>query len=230
MSSKRPPPVITVDGPAGSGKGTLAQRIALHLQWHFLDSGALYRAAAYLVMQHRISIHQTDAVQSLLEGINFVSRPTQTGADSEIAIDGIDISEAVRTPACGQLASKLAAQPCVRDALLNVQREYNRPPGLVADGRDMGSVVFPQAVLKVFLTATLEVRAQRKQSQLRRQGIVAGFDEILQNLAERDERDSKRDCAPLVMPENARRIDSSSASAEDVFASVLRLLGPVLEE
>ena len=230
MNDQQIPPVVTIDGPAGSGKGTLAQKLALHLKWNFLDSGALYRAAAHLVTENHVCKSNIDEVTKLLRGIEFLSVPARTGPESEITVGGIDVSRQIRTPECAQLASELAAVAQVRETLLNVQREYNRHPGLVADGRDMGSVVFPEAIFKVFLTATLECRAKRKHIQLQQQGIYVNFDMVYHNLASRDKRDTRRSHAPLVIPNGAKEIDSSSLSVDGVLSCVLSHLMPVLNE
>ena len=146
--------IVTIDGPAGSGKGTIGQRLALHLGWRFLDSGALYRACAYFVSQKGVSLADSATVVKHLKDIEFESIPTEQGEEATVFLNGEDVGANIRTSECGQMASKLAVDGEVRKSLLNIQRNYYQPPGLVADGRDMGSVVFPDALLKVFLTAS----------------------------------------------------------------------------
>lgn len=213
--------VVTIDGPVGSGKGTVGQQLAIRLGWHFLDSGALYRACAYLAVQNGITAERTDALLDHLERVKFETIPVSEGGEARVLLNGEDISTAVRTAECGQMASKIAVNQNLRRALLNVQKKYYRPPGLVADGRDMGSVVFPHAMLKVYLTASLKVRSQRKFKQLKEKEISLKYDKIYKEIENRDLRDSTRSHAPLTTPEGALVVDTSSLSADEVLQLVL---------
>lgn len=213
--------VVTIDGPAGSGKGTVGQQLAIRLGWHFLDSGALYRACAYVAVQNGITAERTDALLDQFERVKFETIPVSQGGEARVLLNGEDVSEAVRTAECGQLASKMAVNQNLRRALLNVQKEYCRPPGLVADGRDMGSVVFPNAMLKVYLTASLKVRSQRKFKQLKEKDISLKYDKIYKEIENRDLRDSTRSHAPLTTPEGALVVDTSSLSVDEVLQLVL---------
>jgi len=223
-------PVITIDGPAGSGKGTIGQALAIRLGWNFLDSGALYRACAYVAERNSISLTQASEMEAHLRDMDFTSIPAPPGSEAKVLLNGEDISEQIRTPQIAQLASKFAAKQSVRDALLYVQREYHRCPGLVADGRDMGSVVFPDGKLKIFLSASLKTRAQRKYIQLKNQGNCVNFDAIYENIASRDRRDSGRKHSPLIMPQGAMEIDSSDLSVDGVLYLILEKLKSVLNE
>jgi cytidylate kinase len=212
-------PVIAIDGPTASGKGTIALRVAEALGFHCLDSGALYRIVGVLALEAGISLEDDAAVARLAGSID----PRFDGA--RVLVSGRDLGQAIRTEEAGRAASRVAALPAVRGALLAMQRRQRRAPGLVADGRDMGTVVFPDAALKVFLEASVEVRAQRRVKQLIEKGIPASIDALLPGLRERDERDRNRAVSPLVPARDARILDSTLLDADQTVAQVLRWFG-----
>jgi cytidylate kinase len=217
-----PAPVIVVDGPSGTGKGTLCVRLARHLGWHFLDSGALYRVVAALAERSGLSLGDGPGLAWLAAGLDIAFREAQGGIT--VHCNSEDLTEVVRTEWCGAAASKIAALPEVRAALLAVQRGFRRVPGLVADGRDMGTVVFPDARLKVFLTASPEARAERRHNQLKQQGIKVTLEKLRQDIGERDVRDSARTVSPLRPAQDAVVIDSSDLGIDAVFERVLCLV------
>ncbi|GAB4352490.1 MAG: (d)CMP kinase [Methylohalobius sp. ZOD2] len=216
-----PIPVLTIDGPSGAGKGTVSRTIAKRLGWHFLDSGAIYRALARAVMTRGTDTGDEQAVARVASEMDLAFI---CNADVQIQLDGRDVTDSLYTEDCGRVASKIAAFPAVRRALLEKQRAFRKSPGLVADGRDMGTVVFPEAFYKVFLTATLEERARRRFLQLKGQGLDVNLDQIIKDLEERDRRDRERKEAPLVAAKDAVEIDSSALSVEEVVDRVLALL------
>jgi len=212
-----PPPVITLDGPTASGKGTVAHGVAQALGWHVLDSGALYRLTALVVLRRG----------ALEDDVSAIARVAATLAvwfeRDAVVLEGEDVSAAIRAEEVGNLASRIAAYPAVRAALLARQRAYQQPPGLVADGRDMGSVVFPDAALKIFLVSDVEVRARRRHKQLIDKGISATFADLLGDLSARDARDANRAVAPLVAAPDAITLDSSDLTADQTVARVISL-------
>ena len=211
-----PVPVITVDGTAGSGKGTLARGLAEELGWHFLDSGALYRAFALAVLDAGAEPTDADACLQAAEGIDIETRP---GPDAvRLWLGGVEVSARIRETAVGRAASQVSKHPPVRAALLDLQRAARRAPGLVADGRDMGSVVFPDAAVKLHLTASVEVRARRRQAQLKEMGISATLDTLIEELNQRDLQDTQRGVSPLIQAPDACLIDSSELSVAQVNA------------
>ena len=217
-------PVITVDGPSGSGKGTISQLLAARLGWHFLDSGALYRALGLAARARDIAL-DAEAELAVLAGqleLRFEGE--------RILLDGRDVSDDIRTETSGNAASKVAALPAVRAALLEWQRDQARAPGLVADGRDMGSVVFPQAALKLFLTASAEERAQRRYKQLKGKGFDVSLSSLVEEIEERDRRDRSRSVAPLRPAADAVELDSTGLSIEEVFDQVLDQVRSVLPQ
>ncbi|MES9968679.1 MAG: (d)CMP kinase [Candidatus Thiodiazotropha sp.] len=217
-------PVITVDGPSGSGKGTLAQRIAETLGWHFLDSGAIYRVLGLMVERAGIS---GDNVEKITEMAKNMPLSFDRGM---VLLAGEDVSGAIRTETIGNAASKVAAIPQVREALLAWQRDYAKAPGLVADGRDMGTVVFPQAAVKIFLTASAEERAQRRYKQLKEKGLGVNLARLTEEIRERDERDSKRAVAPLIASETAYQLDSTAMTIDEVYEQAMFNIGIALPE
>ena len=214
-------PVITVDGPSGAGKGTISHMLADTLGWHFLDSGALYRVTGQACLIEGVSWDDHPAVTEIARHLQVSFRASPSG-EILVSSNGRDVSREIRTEEGGRGASTVAAIPSVRDALLARQREFRRAPGLVADGRDMGTVVFPSAPLKIFLTASALERAERRYKQLIAKGENVSLPRLLQDIEERDERDSSRDVAPLVPAEDAIVIDSTATSIEDVFAQVMQ--------
>jgi cytidylate kinase len=218
-----PVPVIAVDGPSGTGKGTLCSRLARRLGWHFLDSGALYRALAARALRSGLGLGDGSGLARLAAGLTiaFYERDGAVG----VAGAGEDLTDAVRTEDCGAAASRIAALPEVRAALLGAQHGFRRAPGLVADGRDMGTVVFPDARLKVFLTASPEARAGRRHNQLKQQGINVSLENLRRDIAERDARDSERATSPLRPAPDAVVVDTSLLGIEAVFERVLALVG-----
>ena len=182
--------VITIDGPTASGKGTVASLVARTLGFHYLDSGALYRLTAYKALKHGVDLADEPALEKLARELEPIFR------EGKIELDGEDVTRAIRAEEVGVAASKVAALTAVRSALLQVQKSARKAPGLVADGRDMGSVIFPDATLKVFLTASAEARAQRRFNQLKEKGIVANIGTLAQDLRERDRRDTERAVSP----------------------------------
>jgi cytidylate kinase len=215
-------PVITLDGPGGAGKGTIAKLVARHLGWHLLDSGALYRLTALASLKAGIDLSNESRVAEEAAGLDVEFQVTPE-LDIQVLLAGEEVSQQLRTEETGAAASLVAALPSVRDALLDRQRRFQQPPGLVADGRDMGTVVFPQAPLKIFLTASLEERAQRRYNQLKEQGVSASIQSLLRELAERDERDANRKVAPLRPAEDAIMLDSTELSIDEVFKQVITL-------
>lgn len=207
--------VITIDGPSGSGKGTLSTLLAERLGWRFLDSGAIYRALGIAARGRGIPLDQGPALAALAGSLDLVFR------DGRILLDGRDVSDEIRTEASGNAASRVAAIPVVRQALLGWQRDYAREPGLVADGRDMGSVVFPDAEVKIFLTAAPEERARRRYKQLKEKGFDVNLRNLISEIEERDLRDRSRAVAPLKAPAAALDVDSTGLSIEEVLARVL---------
>ena len=211
------PPVIAIDGPSASGKGTVALGVAGKLGFHYLNSGALYRAVAVAAMKAGADLE----IESVLSGITLNLKAKFYGVSIEL--EGVDITETIQTEEVSAVASRIATYPKVRNALLERQRRFRRPPGLVADGRDMGTVVFPDAALKIYLTASPEERAQRRHKQLMGKGLGANMAALLQDIRERDQRDSTRAAAPLKKGADAVLIDTTHISAADAIAQVLAL-------
>ncbi|HYQ72572.1 MAG TPA: (d)CMP kinase [Gammaproteobacteria bacterium] len=213
-------PVITLDGPSGSGKGTISQALAEELGWHHLDSGALYRLLAYAALQESVALDDAAALAALAARLQARYR-LPTRRNPEILLDGKDVGEALRSEACGNAASRAAALPEVRQALLQWQRHYRQPPGLVTDGRDMGTVVFPDANLKLYLVARPEVRAMRRYNQLKNKGINVDLAELVAAVEHRDRRDSAREASPLRPAEDALVVDNSDLGESETLRLVL---------
>lgn len=209
-------PVIAIDGPSASGKGTVAQRVAGKLGFHYLDSGALYRLVALSAMRSDADLADEHVLSDIAARLDVVFE------DAEIWLESENVTDAIRAEACSNTASRIAAYPRVRVALLERQRAFRQFPGLVADGRDMGSVVFPDAALKIFLTASAETRAQRRYKQLMEKGIDANISTLLQDLRERDARDSGRSVAPLQQGEGTSLLDTTSLDIGQAVDCILR--------
>ncbi len=210
-------PVIAVDGPGGSGKGTVTQMLAKKLGWHLLDSGALYRLTALAAVRQGVSLDDETALVRVALSLDVAFEPTPAGEPAKVILAGEDVTAEIRTETCGDNASRVAVMQPVRDALLQRQREFRRAPGLVADGRDMGTVVFPDAPVKIFLTASAEERARRRYSQLKDAGVDVNIDALLEEIRVRDERDMNRSAAPLRPADDAQVIDSTGLSIEEVL-------------
>jgi cytidylate kinase len=215
-------PVVAIDGPTGSGKGTVSRALARRLGWHLLDSGALYRLVALAAERHGVPLEDIGALVGVAEGMDICF--AAAAEEESILLDGDEVTAALRTEARGLEASRVGAIPLVRSALLRRQREFARSPGLVADGRDMGTVVFPDALLKVFLTAAPEERARRRHKQLKEKGIDVSLAGLSREIIERDQRDAGRRIAPLQPAADARLLDSTGLTAEEVVERILSWL------
>jgi CMP/dCMP kinase len=215
-------PVITIDGPSGSGKGTVSRAVAKALGWSLLDSGALYRLVALGGRRASISLSDGAALGQLAGRFDIRFGSDESG-DEVVWLDGQDVTQAIRTEEAGSDASKVAALPVVRAALLDRQRRFAVPPGLVADGRDMGTVVFPHARPKIFLTASPEERALRRYKQLKEKGVAANLAALSLEIAERDRRDSTRTASPLVASADATMLDTTGMSVDGVIGRVLEI-------
>ena len=210
--------VVTIDGPSGSGKGTISQMLAERLGWRFLDSGALYRVLGVAALRRGLGVSQPQKLKKLTEEIDVIF------SKERIILSGEDVTDTVRTESAGSMASKLAALPEVRQALLARQRAFRLTPGLVADGRDMGTVVFPDAPAKVFLEASPEERAKRRYKQLKEKGIGASLPSLTKEIAERDARDRARSVSPLKAAKDAVIIDTTALSIDAVVDRVMEVL------
>ncbi len=214
------PPVVTIDGPSGSGKGTVAQILAGRLGWRYLDSGALYRVLGLTAARRGIPLDSEPALCQLAETVQIAFVPQADGSPARVRVDGEDVSRDLRTEATGELASQVAVLPGVRAALLRKQRDFRQSPGLVTDGRDMGITVFPDAIVKVFLTASAEVRAERRYKQLKEKGFDANLSAILGEIRHRDRRDTERSVSPLKPADDAWILDSSTLGIDEVVRAV----------
>jgi cytidylate kinase len=215
-------PVLTIDGPSGSGKGTVAQLMAKDLGWHYLDSGALYRVLAKACTKHGVELSDETSVSTLAKNLDVVF--LFKNGELEVLLEGQNVSTLIRSEQTGNAASKVAALPLVRSALLERQHHFRQLPGLVTDGRDMGTVVFPDAPYKIFLNASAEVRAQRRHKQLKEKGIGSKIPDLINEISERDERDRNRRVAPLRPATDAIQLDSTSLGIENVFERVRAIL------
>ena len=212
-------PVMTIDGPSGAGKGTLCQLLAEKLGWHLLDSGAIYRVLALAALHHDVELDAEAALVPLAANLDVLSQVA--GGQVKVVLEGEDVSRTIRSQEVSDAASKVAVFPRVREALLRRQRAFRQLPGLIADGRDMGTVVFPEAEVKIFLDASAEERAQRRYKQLQDKGFDVNFERLLTEIRERDDRDRNRAVAPLKPAEDALVVDSTSMTIDDVLATVL---------
>ena len=213
-------PIVTIDGPSGSGKGTISRAVASHIGWHLLDSGALYRLVALAGIKAGLAAEDADGHAALAAAM-VVSFSADAAGGELVTLSGTDVTAELRTELAGQGASRVAAWPVVRNALLQRQRAFARPPGLVADGRDMGTVVFPAADLKIFLTASPSERARRRHKQLKDKGSDVSLAALSREITERDERDSSRSVAPLKPAPDAELIDSTGLSVAQVVEQVM---------
>jgi CMP/dCMP kinase len=216
-------PVLTIDGPSGSGKGTISRHVAQRLGWHYLDSGALYRGVGLAASWADIDLSDASALVRCAFDTEIGFREIEA-AEPRVIVNGLDATDELRTETAGAAASAIAAIPEVRAALKERQRAFRRPPGLVADGRDMGTVIFPDAAYKVFLTASAEERAERRYKQLKEKGVSVTLDGLLREILARDARDASRAVAPLRPAEDAVRIDTTGQGIDQVVERVLALL------
>jgi len=223
MNAETSAPVICVDGPSGSGKGTVCRLLMQELGWHLLDSGALYRLVAVAAARAGVALDDEPALARLAVGLDVQFDATAAGAE-KILLEGEDVTREVRQEHTGEAASRVAALPQVREALLARQRDFQRPPGLVADGRDMGTVVFPEAPLKIFLTASAEERASRRHKQLKGMGFDASLAGLAEEIRARDERDAGRAVSPLVPAEDAVCVDTTGIPIDGVMARIRELV------
>lgn len=213
-------PVLALDGPSGSGKGTIGQLCALQFGWHYLDSGAIYRALAWATKQADIDPGDVESLLEIADELELICHVKPYDV-AEIEVNGQRVTDELRTEETGEMASQIAPIPEVRSALLNLQRRSRKAPGLVADGRDMGTVVFPDAPYKVFLTASAEIRAKRRFDQLKSKGFDVNLARLLESIQARDVRDSSREASPLIAAKDALVLDTSELSIDEVVASIL---------
>ena len=221
--TRRPVPVLTIDGPSGSGKGTISRAVADRLGWHYLDSGAIYRAVGQAAAWEGLDLSDAEAIAACAArtDIRFL---TDGQGEPHVVVNGKDATRALRTETAGAAASAIAAHPPVRAALVDLQLRFRQPPGLVADGRDMGTVIFPDAPYKVYLTASAAERAKRRYKQLKDKGVSVNLDSLLHEIAARDERDAGRAVAPLKPADDAVIVDSTGMPITQVVETVLAVL------
>lgn len=222
-------PVVTIDGPGGSGKGTISQLLAARLGWHYLDSGALYRVLGLAAQEAGIPLTDAPALAGLANRLQLAFEPQADGSPAHVFLNKQDVSPRLRTEECGRWASEVAVLAEVRAALLQKQHDFRLPPGLVADGRDMGTTVFPTARLKIFLTASPEVRAERRYKQLKEKGLNVSLPLLLGEIRARDARDAEREASPLKPAADAEILDTSSMSIAEVVSYILARLQPRLD-
>jgi cytidylate kinase len=226
MTPATPVPVLTIDGPSGSGKGTISRLVAEHLGWRLLDSGALYRAVGYAAGAGGLDLSDVEAVTRCAQTTKIQFRAAPDGQDTRVIVNGHDATDELRTETAGAAASAIASVPSVREALVAMQLGFRKAPGLVADGRDMGTVIFPDAPFKVFLTASAAERAKRRYKQLKEKGLSVTLASLQREIEARDARDASRAVAPLKPAEDAILVDSTGLSIGDVVAKVLAVVQP----
>lgn len=226
MSRTQPVPVLTIDGPSGSGKGTISRRVAEQLGWRLLDSGALYRAVGYAAGAEGLDLSDADAVTRCAQTTRIRFQAAADRGDTRVIVNGHDATDELRTETAGGAASAIASIPSVRQALVDLQLGFRKAPGLVADGRDMGTVIFPDARFKVFLTASAAERAKRRYKQLKEKGLNVTLASLQREIEARDERDASRAVAPLRPARDAVLVDTTGIPIEDVVAKVLAVVRP----